>query len=916
MKRFILPIAILAMTACAEEIQNPNDLIEDATYYVSLDPDTKVQLERDEINVWTEGDLLSVFNKNDANEKWKFRGQTGDHNGEIGRLEQVNPGNDIDRIVIVYPYKEGYVLYGDEHVIYTTLSDTQTYMEDSYGLGDNTMIATGNTDNFLFRNVFSMLKLTLIGEGTVKQIKFYGNDYPRLAGPVKMNYEDFSIEFIDAPSEGGDDLEATLADDSILYLNCEEGVRLHEELTTNFYITLVPQTFKEGFTIEVITEEGWTYKKTTVKEVDFTRNVMNPFAKLYVENEELPEGTPLVATTELEIGSDGGKIDIPIYGDVYYDYSIVEGGDWISASRAHDENILIASVSKNETYDARVGKIYVKGAGQECTITITQSQLDELIVTAKEYDVDTAGGEVSIPVLSNVDYDFSVISGEGWISAKKVQTKGLKESILIAAVSANPEYDARVGQIKISGAGKESVVTITQHQLDEVIVESSYYEVEPEEVTVSIPVSANVQYTCEIPDEAKDWISYQAIQTKGLEESELLLKVKKNPILRSREANVKIIGADKEQSITINQKEAIYGYLELSEGVYLANLENGGDLEDIIIDVASNIQKLIIKGNINCVDITFLRYMCDNYYLTEIDLQDAKIVAGEKYDYMYGTGVAGLEDYMNRGAFYECATLESISLPTSLKTIGEFCFSECANLKEVKIMSSSIHVGARAFMGCRSLTEIDLPSKSTFDMGAFSGCGFKVLNIPEGITEFATDCFSCCGSLEEVHLPSTLKYVNDFCFALTHIKTIVIPEGVTRLGARAFSQCDYLEQITLPSTLTKIDIECFFLSPALKEIIIPDMVSEISNRAFSSCTGLTSVIIPESVKLIGEYAFEYCTSLSEIHMESATPPELNYGLISDDMTSTLIYVPIASLTKYKSAPGWSNHKDIIVGYDD
>ena len=80
-------------------------------------------------------------------------------------------------------------------------------------------------------------------------------------------------------------------------------------------------------------------------------------------------------------------------------------------------------------------------------------------------------------------------------------------------------------------------------------------------------------------------------------------------------------------------------------------------------------------------------------------------------------------------------------------------------------------------------------------------------------------------------------------------------------------------------------------------------------------SSLTSVTIPGSVTTIGNYAFYECSSLKNVYCKAITPPAEGSHMFSSNASGRKIYVPVKSVNKYKSAKGWSDYADYIVGYD-
>ena len=99
-------------------------------------------------------------------------------------------------------------------------------------------------------------------------------------------------------------------------------------------------------------------------------------------------------------------------------------------------------------------------------------------------------------------------------------------------------------------------------------------------------------------------------------------------------------------------------------------------------------------------------------------------------------------------------------------------------------------------------------------------------------------------------------------------------------------------------------------------LVFDDAVTTIGVEAFAYCSSLTSVTIPDSVTMIGDYAFDHCSSLTSVYCKAITPPALGRAHVFDNNGSgRKIYVPTESVEAYKSAEGWSDYADAIVGYN-
>ena len=132
-------------------------------------------------------------------------------------------------------------------------------------------------------------------------------------------------------------------------------------------------------------------------------------------------------------------------------------------------------------------------------------------------------------------------------------------------------------------------------------------------------------------------------------------------------------------------------------------------------------------------------------------------------------------------AFYERSDLITISLPSTLLTIGISAFARCG-LTSVTIPGSLTSFGPSAFSECLSLT---------------------TLTIGEGVTNIdGAALFSGCTQLNSISFPSTLLTIGTATFASCGLTSIIIPEGVTTIGFYTFSGNTNLTNATFPITNT------------------------------------------------------------------------------------------------------------------
>ena len=342
------------------------------------------------------------------------------------------------------------------------------------------------------------------------------------------------------------------------------------------------------------------------------------------------------------------------------------------------------------------------------------------------------------------------------------------------------------------------------------------------------------------------------------------------------------------------------------------------------------ITNLKIVGEVNGTDWCLIREMAGRNYnreetdgkLSILDLSDAKIVEGGS-DYIWGSHTSN--DKLGNSAFEGCSSLTSLTIPSSVTSIGAFAFKGCSGLTSLTIPSGVTSIGNSAFEGCSSLTSLTIPSSVT-SIGAFAfkGCsGLTSLTIPSGVTSIGEsafwDCsgltsliilssvtrisreaFRYCSGLTSLIIPSSVTSIDEQAFwGCSGLTSLTIPSSVTSIGYAAFYDCSSLTSLTIPSSVTSIGRSAFSGCSGLTSLTIPSGVTSIGEAAFSGCSGLTSLTIPSSVTSIGRSAFSGCSGLTSIYVYLEKLPELGTYIFSGcDANNCKVYVPTGTYDDY------------------
>lgn len=233
-------------------------------------------------------------------------------------------------------------------------------------------------------------------------------------------------------------------------------------------------------------------------------------------------------------------------------------------------------------------------------------------------------------------------------------------------------------------------------------------------------------------------------------------------------------------------------------------------------------------------------------------------------------------------AFYNCTSLESITLSRSLTEIGDEAFHACNQLTNMDIPSSVTRIGEGAFSSCFSLTSISLlTSLEKIEANTFENC-HKLTSIflPDGVTSIEENAFKNCYIMTSVELSESLTKIGDSAFEnCQNLLTIDMPDTVTSIGDNAFRYCYNMASVNLSINLLTIGDNAFNSCGALTKIDIPDNVISIGQNAFNNCWNLTSIILPVSLQSIFANSCSGAAWNVKIFYEgSSLPSSLNNSL--------------------------------------
>ena len=268
-----------------------------------------------------------------------------------------------------------------------------------------------------------------------------------------------------------------------------------------------------------------------------------------------------------------------------------------------------------------------------------------------------------------------------------------------------------------------------------------------------------------------------------------------------------------------------------------------------------------------------------------------------EYTVRKGTRVicdCAFEDY---GDFYSfrCSTLTSLTLPSSLQSIGNRAFSSCSSLTSLTLPSSLQSIGDSAFEDCSSLSSLTFSSTlQSIGYWAFRGCTslrsvignqfYKVID-QMLLSADGTQVIAYWGENSEVTIPEGVQSIGDSAFRdCSSLTSFTLPSSLQSIGDSAFRDCSSLTSLTLPSSLQSIGDSAFYGCKSLRSLTLPSSLQSIGNSAFYGCKSLRPLTLPSSLQSIGYWAFRdslttlYIPAGTEAHFKSILDAENIFGL--------------------------------------
>ncbi len=275
-------------------------------------------------------------------------------------------------------------------------------------------------------------------------------------------------------------------------------------------------------------------------------------------------------------------------------------------------------------------------------------------------------------------------------------------------------------------------------------------------------------------------------------------------------------------------------------------------------------------------EVYLFQYNYFNGYTYEVDTDEITIVkySGDEKDIVIPSVIEGKPvTQIAAFGFYEDMGLTSVTIPESVKSIGNNAFAYCYYLENVTILEGVKSIDVGSFENCSSLTSVTLPdSVSIINENPFRGCDkLTEINVSPENSEFS----SVDGILYTKNMDKIIAYPCGIEGGF------IIPDSVKDLGIGAFEGCEELNSVTISGNVSTISERAFFGCSSLQEIIIQEGVTSIGDYALWYCSSLKRIEIPTGVTAIGESTFIGCEKLYSVTIPD-TVTSIGYSTFPDN----------------------------------
>ena len=288
------------------------------------------------------------------------------------------------------------------------------------------------------------------------------------------------------------------ASESTIELEVQANVSYEVSVSADWIEPLTSRSLtKETLTFRVAANESEEQRSGVITlksgELEETVNVYQ------AGKEEAP--VLLLSDEVLNVGAEGGTVNVQVQSNVAYTYKAEAEYDWIAepAGRAVSTHTIHLEVQPNETYDSREARFIFSDetATLTDTLLVRQAAAGGLIVSVSRIELAAEDTGFSLELQTNVDYTVSIDAD--WL--EQVKSRGLVAETLTFSCEPNYSTVSREAVILLDSEIGEQKVKVVQAGKEEEVGDYDFMNVSPSSLSLgadaasfTVSVSTNVNY--------------------------------------------------------------------------------------------------------------------------------------------------------------------------------------------------------------------------------------------------------------------------------------------------------------------------------------------------------------------------------------------------------------------------------------
>ena len=239
-------------------------------------------------------------------------------------------------------------------------------------------------------------------------------------------------------------------------------------------------------------------------------------------------------------------------------------GNWVKITYKGEESIII-KMDPNVGLADRTDSLFI--TAKDVTHAVPVMQQSVLSILSTNEIILNGTNETSFNVTSKNAW---TIERPEWLSVTPSTGIG-PATVKVSALSEHEDTLNRSGNLKITFNGKYYNMHVVQPKKDVIYVSNAgKIDVDAFKTEITVGTRTNVEYTVEIDEASKSWISWKsAVRTKALREFEETFDISANDTFEEREGKIVFKYGDAiSQSVTVIQKGKDPILKETAPGIY------------------------------------------------------------------------------------------------------------------------------------------------------------------------------------------------------------------------------------------------------------------------------------------------------------------------------------------------------------